>query len=221
MTLSLPLPRLHAGTGLRPGRVPWTTVGVLAALMAYADGFVLTSIQGAVGAIERNQSPFASWLRISTLMTPVFVLAVLAALALARRRFGPSLRAPWKVVAAALLIVVAGGVVGTGEVVASAAYDYHLQSEHLQANESAHVHAGSADQPTVPGACTGTCSAREQQLTVDKRAARLGSALVLGANLVLVFWVLAFRGGRLETDRRRTGRDRGTERGTTTPLSSR
>src|SRR3954466_4153026 len=89
------------------GRVPWSTVGVLAVLMALADAFVLTSIQGAVGAVERAQHPFTFWLVISAVTVPAFVLAVLGALALARRLFGPALRTPWRVVAASLLIVVA------------------------------------------------------------------------------------------------------------------
>ena len=51
--------------GEMPGRpaVPWATVLPLAVLMAYADGFWLTSLRGAVGAIERTQEPFATWLR--------------------------------------------------------------------------------------------------------------------------------------------------------------
>jgi hypothetical protein len=211
-TMSVAPARSRAGTGLRPGPVTWTTVVVLAVLMAYADGFVLTSIQGAVGAIERTQSPFSSWLRTSTLMTPVFVLAVLAALAFARRRLGRSLRTPRTIVATALLIVLAGGLVGTGEVVASAAYDYHLQSERLRTMQSTHAHpVGPVPDPAAPvaaaeavapEACTGTCAAQERQLAVDQRAARYGSALVLGANLALVFWVLAVRGGRLDSGRR-------------------
>jgi hypothetical protein len=201
--VSLPLPRLHAG--LRPASRPvaWTTVAVFAVLMAFADGFVLTSIQGAVGAIERAQNPFAFWLWSSTLMVPVFVVAVLAAIAYARHLFGPVLRAPWKVAAAALLIVVAGGVVGTGELVVSAQYDYQLQSELAQTMDQ-HGHTVGPGPQTDPDACTGLCAAQHQQFVVDERAARLGSALVLGTNLVLVGWVMAVRGGRLETVRPRT-----------------
>jgi hypothetical protein len=200
MTTSLPSSRLRSGRRPDPAPVAWSTVAVLAVLMAYADGFVLTSIQGAVGAIERAQGPFAFWLRTSTLMLPLFALAVVGALVFARRRFGPSLRAPGRVVAAALVIVVAGGVVGTGELVVSTAYDYHLQSELLLTTESTHAHVVPDAQPTAPGACTGVCAAQQLQLAVDQRAARLGSALVLGVNLVLVGWVVACRGGRLETD---------------------
>jgi hypothetical protein len=193
---------------LAPAPVTWTTVAVLAVPLAFADGFVLTSIQGAVGAIERAQHPFAFWLRTSALMVPVFVLAVLAALAVARRLLGPLLRGPGRVVAAALLIVVAGSVVGTGAVVVSAGYDYRLQSELGQMMETTHPAAVTPAQATDPDACTGMCAAQQAQFDVDERAARLGSALVLGVNLVVVGWVLAFRGGRLAHGQHRGRRRR-------------
>ena len=66
-----------ASTPARPA-VPWLTVIPLAAMMAYADGFWMVSLRGAVGAIERTQEPFASWLRESTVLLPAFVLAVRA-----------------------------------------------------------------------------------------------------------------------------------------------
>jgi hypothetical protein len=186
---------------LAPAPVSWATVTVLAVLMAYADGFVLTSLEGAVGAIERVQGPFATWLRTSTLVLPVFVLAVLGALAFARSRLGPRLNTGRKVMTAALLIVAAGGVVGTTEVAISLAYDYHLQSELLESTASLHGHAATGAPVTEAGTCTGTCAAREAQFEVSTRAARLGSGAVVGVNLVLVGWVLAARGGRLESGR--------------------
>ena len=86
---------LRQGSHQGSAPVPWTTVAVLAVLMSFADGFILISILGAVGAIERAQAPFASWLRISILMLPVFVLAVLGGLAFARNRFGRSAQYFW------------------------------------------------------------------------------------------------------------------------------
>jgi len=184
------------------GRVSWRTIGVLAVLMALADTFVLTSIQGAVGAIERAQHPFAFWLVISAGMVPVFVLAVVGAIAYARKLFGPALRTPLRVLAAALLIVVAGTAVGTAEMAVSAAYDYHQQSE-LAA--TAFMDHGTIVTPEQAAAdpCTGSCASQRTQFDLDQRAAKLGSALALGANLVLVGWVVAMRGGRLESRRPR------------------
>lgn len=49
-----PFVRFAAFRGKVP--LPWITIGVLAVLMAAGDGFVLTSLQGAVGAIERSQA---------------------------------------------------------------------------------------------------------------------------------------------------------------------
>src|SRR6185436_20705352 len=116
----------------RLSAVPWSTVVPLAVVLAYADGFWLISLRGAVGAIERTQEPFVSWLRESTLALPVFVLAVLGALTLATRWFGPVLRKPKSVVAAGLLVVAASTLVGIAGLAASSAYDYHLQSSRPQ-----------------------------------------------------------------------------------------
>jgi hypothetical protein len=179
---------------LAPAPVGWATVVVLALVMALTDAFVLTSIQGAVGAIERAQHPFLFWLRVSLLTAPLFVLAVLGALAIARRVLGPALRTPLRVLAAVLLIAGAGGVVGSAEMVVSAGYDYALQTHLTQTIHSTHPAAA----PGVPGACTGECAEQRAQFEVDERAARLGSVLALGANVVVVGWAVAFRGGRLE-----------------------
>lgn len=201
MTTSVTSPRPRAAMRLSPAPVGWTTVAVLAVLLAFADGFVLTSVLGAVGAIERAQQPFAFWLRTSALTVPGFVLAVLVALAVARRLLGPVLRGPGRVVVAALLIAVAGGAVSTGEMVVSAGYDYRLQSELAQTMDRTHPGAVAPGQVTDPTACTGMCAAQQAQFDVDLRAARLGSVLALGADLVVVGWVLAMRGGGLETNR--------------------
>jgi hypothetical protein len=168
--------------------VPWKTVVALAAVLAYADGFWLMSLRGAVGAIERAQSPFASWLIESTVVLPVFVFAVLAVLTLARHWFGP-VGKPRTVVATALLIVAAGTFVGLLATVASSAYDYYLQSAQLQL-------AGS-----MRATCTtGNCVAQELHATLalHVRAVIYLSRWILLTNLVLVAWMVAIWGGRLK-----------------------
>ena len=69
-------------------QVYWLTAALFAVILAFGDGFWLTSMHGAIGAIERNQEPLGRWVRESALMVPLFFLAVLAALVLARRWFG-------------------------------------------------------------------------------------------------------------------------------------
>jgi hypothetical protein len=177
--------------------MPWGTVVVLSVLMAYADGFVVTSVQGAVGAIERTTSPFATWLRTSTLLLPVFFLAVLGAFALARRRLGPALHRPRTVLAAALLVIAAGSLVGTAEIAVSAAYDYHLQSAALQAGAAFHDHGHDHGAAHGAEACA-FCADQAQTRAVDERAARYAGRVVLGANAVLVLLVVGLRGGRLD-----------------------
>lgn len=173
--------------------VPWSTVVPLAVVMAYADGFWMVSLRGAVGAIERTQAPFASWMRESTLTLPIFVFAVLAAMTLALRWFGPVLRAS-RTVLAALLIVAAGTVVGIAEIAISSAYDYGLQSSQLQLMDA------------MSHTCTaGDCLALQQQASLGLQVSAVGfaSGIVLVTNFVLVGWVVAVRGGRLDLTRTR------------------
>jgi hypothetical protein len=172
---------------LGPTPVPWMAVVVLAGLTAYADGFVVTVVQVTVGAIERAQSPATTWLRTSTLVLPLFGLAVLAALSFARRRLGPVLRSPRRVLGAALVVVVATTAVGTAWLLVNAAIDYHLQSELLATQEAAHVHGG-----------TSLADAQARTLETDLLAARYGGIALLVANTVLVGWVVALRGGQLD-----------------------
>jgi len=176
---------------LNPQPVRWRTVVLLAVLMAYADGYWLESVAGAVGAIERTQSPFTSWLRDSTLVLPFVVLGVLVALGIARRRFGPTLTSARAVVLTGLLIVAAGVLVTFAQATLSALYDYHLQAQRLAFIQSTH-----------PGHAS-----LESQLALTREAdnlgVRYGTGLDLVTNLVLVWWVLAAQGGRLVAGRRR------------------
>ena len=108
--------------------IPWLTVLPLAVAMALADGYWLISLRGAVGAIERSGHPTSSWLQESALALPIFVLAVIGALALANRWFASAPEKSKTLVLTALLVVVTGTLVGIAALVASSAYDYHLQS---------------------------------------------------------------------------------------------
>ena len=174
--------------------VPWLTVLPFAVVMAYADGFWVTSLQGAVGAIERSGEPFTTWWRESTLVVPLYVLAVLGAFTVALRRYGPVPGTPARTVATAVLVAAAGTVVGIAEVLASTAYDYLLQSDLLQQMASTH------------GTCVGSCLQQAQQSTLAALASGVlyAGGLVLVSNLLLVGWVLAMRGGRLTAATSRT-----------------
>lgn len=175
--------------------VPWATVLPLSIVLALADGFWMTSLRGAVGYIERAQSPFTSWIRESALSVPLFVLAVLGALTLALRVFGPTLRGR-AVVATMLLIAAAATVVGFAEIAASSAYDYHLQVRQLAPMDHLCELADCGDQR------------QQASLQLQVRAVGLASLLLLATNLVVVGWAVALTGGRLSvsrTRRRRTG----------------
>jgi len=201
MSISISSAKIQSPAGVSgEAGVPWPTVLSLAALMAFADGYWMISLRGAVGAIERTQSPFASWLRESTLvLVPVFVFAVLAALTFARRRFGPVLHGPRAVLTTVLLVAGAGTLAGLLAMAGNAVYDYRLQSHHL------------GMMSTMGGLCFGACQAHQYTATIalHLKAIAVGTGLCLVSNIALVGWAWAIRGGRLTlTTSRAQGRAR-------------
>jgi hypothetical protein len=191
-----------AQVGARPGRlaVPWTTVLTLALLLDLADGFFMTALRNAVGAIERTQEPFTSYWRTSLLLLPAFALGVLAALTVAMRLFGPGLRGRRPLLATVALVATAATLVGAAATTASSAADYRLQSNQLGMMKS------------MRGTCDATCLAAQQHATAmaHVRAIAIVGALMLVANLLVVGWFVALRGGglRLSTVRPPVAADR-------------
>src|SRR3954447_5170824 len=167
--------------------VPWSTVLPLAAVLCYADGFWVTAMRTAVGSIERTQAPFGSWLRGSTLLLPMFALAVLAALTLAQRRFGPRPRGVRQIGASLLLVSGFGSVAGVGVLVANAAYDYHLETAQVVMMD------------LMKGECASACQSAQAHATLvlQTKVVVVGTLIVLATNLLLVAWLVALRGGRL------------------------
>jgi hypothetical protein len=182
--------------------VPWMTVVPLAVVLAFADGFCVISLWGAVGSIERNQSPFVSWLVESTLALPFFFLAVFGALTLAAHRFGPAGHKSKAMVATVLLIVAAGTLVGIGALAISSGYDYHLQSSQTPVTDPM-PSTGMESMPSIGDSSDGSMGSIGStpqpnlgSLAVQARAGGLGSGILLLTNLALVSWVVAIRGDR-------------------------
>jgi len=179
--------------------VYWLTVAFFAVVIAFGDGFWVTSVQGVVGAIERNDPPMSRWLRDSALMLPLFFLAVLAAIVLGRRWFGSGRRLV-KFAGTALLMVLLTSAVAVTEVAASSAYDYRLQSRDLVSVHAFHLSiADPAPGTTAPtnGGCTGICAQKQLTLNSHMKALRIASVVLLLSNVVLVLWVMALRGDRM------------------------
>ncbi|MDT7710689.1 MAG: hypothetical protein QOG20_6296 [Pseudonocardiales bacterium] len=197
MPIGLATERL--GSVRRALPVHWPTAVALGVVLAYADGFWLTSVQEAVGAIQRVRSPFANWLLHSTLMLPVFLVAVVGALALARRRFDTAPYTPARTAAAAALVVAAATLVGVVQVTASALYDYQLQLTELQQTRSSHFHSLT---PDPVGTCGAECVAQNLTFETDVRAVLYVAAVLLVTNVVAVGWIVAMRGGRVDALRR-------------------
>jgi len=198
-----------SGTQLRAG---WPAIIAIAGVVTFADGFWLTSLQGAIGAVARSQPPMQRWLRDSTLMIPLFVIAVVAALAVARRVVRPGWPEAVKVALAALVIAAAATVVAVAEVGTSSAIDYRIQSQELSAKHAAHATTGTVVADTA-GVSTGSSDAlraqRRDTLHVHLRAIRKATAALAITNTVLVAWMLALFGWTLSGRRsRRTAANR-------------
>ena len=213
MTGNVPSPSPDTATASRPlaasrKAIPWATVLTFAAVLATADWFWVVSLRGAVGAIERTSHPFVAWLQGSLLLTPLFAFAVLGALALAYRWFGPVLRRPRTVIATSLLVVAACTLAGAGALILSGAYDLRLQLGQLN-----HM-------PSMGVQCVDSClqAQKDATLALQLKALGAGSVILLVTNLLLVVWMVAVRGGRLSVGKERPasgdphGRRRGSPR---------
>jgi hypothetical protein len=198
--------------------VRWSTVAVLAIVIAYADGFLLTALQGTIGAIERSEPPFTRWLRDSTLLLPLVGLAVLAALLVARRASARSPHALVKLGSVLLLLTLVSGGVGMANAAVSSLRDYQYQAQHL---ELMHSYGGGVAQPgavtlvdlgtaaplsyalycNLSGAAADNAVTLMEYATfmVHVRALVLISGLLLLTNLVIVTIVLALLHDRLWT----------------------
>ena len=181
-------------------RVSWISVAVLAVVITFADGFWITSLEGAVGAIERTQSPFTSWLSESLIVLPLFALGVLAALAVGRRWFGQQRN--WvRMGATAALVVVAVTVVAVGQTTFNAVRDYRVQAEQVTKLHLLHPTAPSVDAVNADlvanGSCNSICAAQRNTLEVHVKSIGMASLLLALTNVVLVAWVLMLRGGVL------------------------
>ncbi|HEX5407052.1 MAG TPA: hypothetical protein VFX16_32655 [Pseudonocardiaceae bacterium] len=193
-------------TFLDPRPARWSTVLLLSIVLAYADGFVITSLTGAVGAIQRTSGLFGSWLIQSAILVPFFVAAMLLILKRIRRKNGLVLGTAKKVMTAALLLSLAGTVVGVIGVSASSAYDYYLQANELDVDGPLHNHttvtipgaaAAASDPHAAHGACDEICIEKRQTLVDDLRGIGLSGPIMLVSNAILVGWLVMLLGGQL------------------------
>ncbi len=187
LTDAIPLRRrLHASVA---------TVATVAIVVAFVDGFWVTSLRGAVGVIRIGQTPFDLWLRQSTIMLALNVVAVVCALEVAYRWVGHHPRERVRLAAAALLMVVFTTVLGCGELVVNAVRDYGVQAAQLETNHGMNgmngMHtAGSAS-------CDMLCRSLAATSSAHIRGVTYATGLLLITNVVVISWALALRGGRL------------------------
>jgi hypothetical protein len=206
---------------LKALRLSWTTVVVIAVVLAFADGFILMAFQGAVGAVERQSEPFRRWIVGSLLIIPFFVAAVVVAMILTRRWAGKVRRTWVKGGIAVLLIVATSALLGAAMEGVSGAYDYSLQSRHIDlmvATHSLHNTEKSLFTQPTPGEtpkCAAACQEKHNTIVVHIRSVGLAAEVMLLINFVLTAWLVAVRGGRLWATPKRTRQQKKSRKGTT------
>lgn len=207
--MNLRTSRDRVAGSLRNLQVSWTTVVLTAALTALASIFVMITLGGAVGAVERLTPPFERWLRDSILIFPLFVLAVVGALYASRKLVGD--KKGWTKMAGTLVMVILFTTVLAILVnAASSGYDYYLQVKLLQTSEHLRhptylIQDGTPVLVSGSGTCDLTCQAQHATLSSHIKALGITSLVLLVSNIALVLWAVAIRGGRLwmPTTRRR------------------
>ncbi len=173
------------GWDRRRASVSWSHVLPLAVVLAFANGFWIIALRGAIGAIERTSAPFSTWWHESTLLVPVYVVAVLAAFVLAQRWFGSRPHGLRPVAATIGVVALAATAAGTLLLIASSWFDFRLQR--IDLHHMGAVHPG----------CDPTCAAARVQATLNLeiKGVWIGLLAMLVTDLVLVALLVAFRGG--------------------------
>lgn len=188
MTTMIPTERVSVPRQRTEATVRWSHALPLVVVLAFANGFWLVALRGAVGSIARTSDPFTTWLRESALLVPWYAVAVVGAFALVLWRVGARPRGPARVAGAGALVAATGTLAGTLVLVLSSVLDYRLQVVDLQ--HMAAVHAG----------CDQGCLTERIQASahLQVESVLVGAALMALTDLVVVALVIAYRGGRLE-----------------------
>lgn len=184
----------------------WWSVGLFAVVLAFANGFIVTSMQWTVGAIERLSPPFEQWMFNSVVMIPVYAIAIVGALYLARRLAGEGSGKSKKLWIAVGVVIVTGVVVAMVNMALSSLYDFYLQTQHIDLSQHLRhpLYRVDGTTPVLVGSatCDATCQAISATKDAHVRGFLLATKLFLVIDAVLVVWTLALRGGVIWVPRR-------------------
>jgi hypothetical protein len=201
MIMSIRTSRDRVAGSLRSLQLSWATVVLTAALASLVSIFVMITLGGAVGAVERLTPPFERWLRDSILIFPLFVVAVVGAFFVSAKLVGD--KKGWvKTATTLVMIMLFITVLGIAVNATSSAYDYYLQvkmmntAEHLR-HPTYLIQDGTPVLVGGKGTCNLTCQAKNATLTGHFRGLGFTSIVLLISNAALVLWAVAIRGGRL------------------------
>ena len=184
----------------------WWSVGLFAVVLAFANGFIVTSMQWTIGAIERLKPPFQQWMFNAVVMIPVYAIAIIGALYLARRMAGEGSGRAKKLWIGVGAVIVAGTLVAMANMALSSLYDYTLQTTHIDLSQHLRhpLYRVDGTTPVLIGSatCDATCQAINATRDAHVRGFFLATKLFLVIDVVAVLWTLALRGGVIWVPRR-------------------
>lgn len=161
-------------------------------LLSVVNGFVLASLQGAVGLVGREQTLLRVWVLAGCVMLPVYTAVVLRVLRRAAARRKVAAVHPLVAVAA---IAVAGALTATVAMAAVAAWDVRQQDR--QTAKILGSHLGHAAGSVSASGCDAICAAQHRTLTAHVKSVAIAAPVVLVLDAVATGWLIAAFGGEV------------------------
>ena len=192
--------------GVRPGptgagRAVAAQALLLGGSLSLVNGFVVASLQGAVGVVGREQTMLRIWVAATVLLLPVYTVVVLGVLrSVARRRAARSAAgsaAGGRPLAAVGLVAAAAALLGSLVVVGFAVWDTHVQDQQVESVAWTHFHAAGTDPVAYGGkaGCDAVCVVEAHTRAAHVRAVVRAVPVTAALDGVVVLWLLAAFGG--------------------------
>lgn len=180
----------------RAGRAVTAQAVLLGAALSLLNGFVVASLQGAVGVVGREQTMLRIWVAVTLAMLPVYAGVTYAVLrGVARHRAARPGRG--RNLGAVGLVAAAGAVVGMLTVAGFAVRDVQMQNAQVESVAWTHFHTAGTDPAAYGGSagCDAICVVERHTRDAHVRAALRAAPVVAGLDLLAVLWLLAAFGG--------------------------
>ena len=179
----------------RAGRAVAVQAALLGLALSLLNGFVVASLQGAVGVVGREQTMLRIWVGVTAAMLPVYAGVTYGVLRLVARRRAH--RSGGRSIVTIGLVAAAGAVVGTLTVVGFAVRDVRVQDAQVESVAWTHFHTAGSDPATYGGSagCDAICVVEQHTRDAHVRAVVRAVPVLAGLDAFSALWLLAAFGG--------------------------